>query len=353
MHLDQGPASPTQPMQRMTLVFKPTAEQQAALDQLLVEQQDPSSPNYHKWLTPEEFGDRFGVSAQDINTLAAWLTSQGFTVDQTAHSRTWIAFSGIAAQVEAAFQTSIHNYLVGGKMHYAASSDPSIPAAFAGVVSGIASLHDFAPRARSAKAKPRVTSSVTGNHFLAPGDFATIYDLPSYSNGVVCTSPCNDGTGQTIAIMGQSNLSTDSNPGRNGTPGVNGQQYDLVTFRGLAGLPALTSSNFQIVIVPPYGDPGVLTSEADEANLDVEWSGATAPNASLIFVIENSANNGKGAFGALQYAVDNIATIPANVLSISYGLCEPQLDSATQSYTDLGCTAGQFARTDRRRALRR
>ena len=96
---DKGPASPTQPMQGMTLFFQPTAEQQAALDELLVEQQDPASPNYHKWLTPEEFADRFGLSEQDITVAATWLRSQGFTVDQTARSRTWIAFSGIAAQV--------------------------------------------------------------------------------------------------------------------------------------------------------------------------------------------------------------------------------------------------------------
>ena len=208
---DQGPVSPTLPLQRMTLFFQPTAEQQAALDQLLAEQQDPTSPNYHKWLTPEEFADRFGISAQDINTLTAWLRSQGFTVDETAHSRTWIAFSGIAAQVEAAFETSIHNYLVGGKLHYAASSDPAIPAAFAGVVTGIGALHNFAPHARNLKAKPRITSSLTGNHFIAPGDFAAIYDLQTlYNSGI-------NGAGQTIAIMGQTDLSTDNN--KMGTPG--------------------------------------------------------------------------------------------------------------------------------------
>ena len=336
---DKGPTSPTQTMQGMKLIFQPTAEQQAALEQLLIEQQDPASSNYHKWLTPEEFADRFGISAQDINTLAAWLTSQGFSVDQTARSRTWIAFSGIAAQVNAAFQTSIHNYLVNGKMHYAASSEPSIPAAFAGVVTGIGALHDFAPQARSSKAKPRVTSSVTGNHFVAPGDFATIYDLQAlYASGI-------NGTGQTIAIMGQTDLSTDSNPGRNGTPGavVNGQQqqYDVVTFRGLAGLPPLTSSNFQIVVVPGTTDPGLVTAELDEANLDVEWSGAIAPNANLIYVIENA--NSQGAFGALQYAVDqNLAP----VLSISYGLCEPNVDNPTRtSMTAAGVQANAQGQT--------
>ena len=331
---DQGPTSPTLKMQRMTLFFQPTAEQQAALNQLLAEQQDPASPNYHKWLTPEEFADRFGISSQDINTLSAWLSSQGFTVVQIAHSRTWIAFSGIAAQVNAAFQTSIHNYLENGKIHYAAATEPSVPDAFAGVVTGIGGLHDFGPHARILKAKPQVTSTLTGNHFMAPGDFGTIYDLPDYVNGVF--QPGIDGTGQTIALMGQSNLSTDSNPGRNGTPGVNGQQYDVVTFRNLAGLPALNSTNFQIVIVPPFGDPGVVAGDANEANLDIEWAGATAPNANLIFVVENSGNGGTGAFGALEYTVDNATNTTVfptkpNIISISYGECEAQVSATDKS----------------------
>jgi len=320
---DQGPTSPTLKMQRMTLFFQPTAEQQAALNQLLAEQQHPTSPNYHKWLTPEEFADRFGISAQDINTLAAWLSSQGFTVDEIARSRTWVAFSGIAAQVNAAFQTSIHNYLVDGKMHYAAATEPSIPAALAGVVTGISGLHNFAPRPRSVKAKPRITSTLTGNHFLAPGDFGTIYDLPDYANGVF--QPGIDGTGQTIAIMGQTDLSTDSNPGRNGTPGVNGQQYDVVTFRNLAGLPALNSTNFQTVLAG-VTDPGIVTADVNEANLDVEWSGAVAPNANLIYVIGNPNNGGTGAFGALVWAVTNVK---ANIFSMSYGECEPNVVGTT------------------------
>ncbi|HZD31241.1 MAG TPA: protease pro-enzyme activation domain-containing protein, partial [Candidatus Angelobacter sp.] len=322
---DQGAVSPTMQLHGMRLVFSRSPQQQTALDQLLAEQQDPNSANYHKWLTPEEFGAQFGLAQADIVTLSAWLTAQGFTVDSVARGRDFIVFSGIAAQVEAAFHAPIHNYLVGGKAHFAASTDVSIPGAFSGVVSGVTGLHNFAPKARNIKAQPRVTSSITGNHFIVPGDFATIYNLPSYSAGVPCTGAppaCLNGTGQTIAIVGQSNLSTDSNPGRNGTPGVNGQQYDLVTFRNLAGLPALgTAPTFQIVIVPPYGDPGVA-ADAAEANLDVEWSGAAAPNANLIFVVENSNNGGDGAFGALVYAVDNNL---APVISVSYGVCEAQL----------------------------
>ena len=318
---DRGPVSPTMRLERMRLVFSPTEQQRAALDQLLAEQQDRNSPNYHKWLTPEEFADRFGLSQQDIDLTSAWLTSQGFTVEEVARGRDWIAFSGIAAQVEAAFHTSIHAYLIDGRLHHAPSADASIPDAFAGIVSGIGGLHDFAPRPLNVRPRPHLTSSITGNHFLAPGDFATIYNLPSYSKGAVCSSPCNDGTGQSIAIVGQSDLSTDGNPGRNGNPGVNGQQYDLVTFRDLAGLPPVK------LTIKVFGtDPGVVSSDVDEANLDVEWTGATAPNANLIFVIEDSSHG--GAFQALVDAVNNNL---APVISVSYGVCEKQLSASDQT----------------------
>jgi len=330
--IDRGPVSTMMQLQGMRMVFSPSAQQQAALDQLLAEQQDPSSPNYHKWLTPEEFGNRFGLAEADIVSVSAWLTSQGFSVEEIARGRSWIAFSGTAAQVEAAFRAPIHNYVVGGQIHFAISSDISIPEAFSGVVTGVTGLHDFAPRPRNIITRPRLTSSITGNHFMVPGDFATIYNLPSYTSGVVCTSPCNDGTGQSIAIMGQSDLSTDSNPGRNGTPGVNGQQYDLVTFRNLAGLPPV---NLQIVV--NGSDPGIQSGDVDEANLDVEWAGATAPNAKLIYVITSALNNGEGAFGSLIYAVDkNLAPI----ITISYGVCETQ--AAQSDLTNL-TKAGQQA----------
>src|SRR5215469_7291276 len=207
--VDRGPVAATMPLERMTLVFSRTPEQQAALEQLLAEQQDPNSVNYHKWLTPEEFGDRFGLSQADIDVVSAWLKAQGFQVEEIARARDWIAFSGIAAQVEAAFHAAIHNYLVNGQPHFAPSADIAVPDAFADLVAGVTGLHDFAPRPLNVKPRPRVTSSITGNHFVVPGDFATIYNLPSYTNTnnnpsstktTPCTSPCLDGTGQTIAI---------------------------------------------------------------------------------------------------------------------------------------------------------
>ena len=323
---DRGAVSPTMQLNRMMLVLPPSAEQQAALDQLLVEQQDPSSPNYHKWLTPEEFADRFGLAQADIAALSAWLTSYGFTVDEIARGRNWIAFNGTAAQVEAAFHASIHNYVSGGKAHFAASADISVPEAFSGVIAGVTGLHDFAPRPRNISARPRLTSSITGNHFMVPGDFATIYNLPSYTADPatgIKTTPCTgstgcmDGTGQTIAIAGQTQLSTDSNPGRNGTPGANGQQYDVVTFRNLAGLPAIN-----LTVKLKGTDPGVVTADVGEANLDIEWAGATAPNAAIIYYIEGPTNSNNGSLGAFAALLDAVSDDKAQVISISYGLCE-------------------------------
>jgi subtilase family serine protease len=131
---DLGPVDQGQLINGITLVFKRSASQQAALDQLLAEQQDPTTPNYHNWITPEEFSDRFGLSANDLAKVTEWLRSQGFSVVYEARSRTYVTSSGTAAQVQAAFHTELHRYQVDGEMHFANSSDPSIPTALEPVV---------------------------------------------------------------------------------------------------------------------------------------------------------------------------------------------------------------------------
>src|SRR5271155_714381 len=126
---DRGAAPPSLPMERMLLVLKRSPELEAALESLLDQQQDKSSPNYHNWLTPEQFGQQFGPPDQDIAAVTAWLQSHGFHVANVSNGRTVIEFSGTAAQVQAAFHTSIHKYTVNGTDHWANSSDPQIPAA--------------------------------------------------------------------------------------------------------------------------------------------------------------------------------------------------------------------------------
>jgi subtilase family serine protease len=286
---DQGRLDSLTPLHRMTVVFKRTETQQANLNALLQEQQDPSSPNYHLWLTPEEFGDRFGLSAADLDKVASWLQSQGFTIDGTARGRSWITFSGAGGQVDAAFRTELHEYSVNGVPHYAAAKEPSVPSALVDVVSGFSSLHDFGMKSRVKPRRAHFTSSITGDHFLVPDDIATIYDIRNlFMTG-------NDGTGQKIAVMGQTDIALS----------------DIAAFRSASGLPPKQPA---VILVPGSGDPGFNDNDVVESDIDLEWAGAAAPNADLIYV-----NSGNGAFDSLQYTVDQKL---APIVVITYGDCE-------------------------------
>jgi subtilase family serine protease len=193
MQLDRGAAPASLPMQRMLLVLKRSDQQEADLRRLLDEQQDRSSPNYHKWLTPEDFGRRFGPADQDIQTVTSWLQSHGFQIAQVSKGRTVIKFSGTAAMVQEAFRTSVHKNVADGVSHWANSTDPSIPTALTPVVTGVWTLHNFlkkptlvmSPDRFSVEsvrsANPPATGS-NGHHYLTPGDFAVIYSInPVYA----------------------------------------------------------------------------------------------------------------------------------------------------------------------------
>ena len=309
---DRGRLDASFRMERMTMVFKPTQAQQFELDQLLEDQQNPTSPSYHKWLAPEEFADRFGLSSNDLDQIVSWLRSQGFTVNEVSPTRRWVVFSGETHQVESAFETTIHEYSAEGQSFYANATDPVIPAAFADVVSGFHSLNNFrmTPRPRVRRfdrsLSPQFTSSVSGNHFLAPADFATIYNLKGlYAGGF-------DGTGQKIVIVGQTNI----------------QLSDIQAFRAASGLPA---NDPQVILVPGSSDPGIVSGDLEEASLDIEWSGAVAPNAQIIFVTSRN-----GVFDSLQYAISqNLAP----VISMSYGSCERNF--TTQQASSIAALAQQ------------
>ncbi len=140
---DQGLADPSVELTYITMSLKTSATQQPALEQLLENQQNPSSPDYHSWVTPEQFGDRFGATPSDIAKLTAWLKSRGFTIDETARGRNWVAFSGSVRALQSALPYEIHRYIADGEIHLANSKDPSIPEAFQSVVAGFSGLTDF------------------------------------------------------------------------------------------------------------------------------------------------------------------------------------------------------------------
>ncbi len=303
--IDEGAIPPGTRLDRLLLVLRSSPQQQSALDELVNAQQDPYSPLDHRWLTPEEFGARFGAGNEQLAQVAGWLTAHGFTVDEIPAGRRLVIFSGTAGQVLSAFHTELHRYRVNGAEHIANAQDPQIPAALAGVVEGVVSLHDFRRqseiRTRSLlDAEPEYTAGST--HYLFPADFATIYDLdPLYSAGT-------DGAGSSTAIAGRSNI----DPG------------DVATFRSIAGLPANTPA-----VIVDGTNPGLAGSDQLESTLDVEWSGAVAPMAEVNLVIAASTAATDGVDLASAYIVNHAA---APVVSVSYGSCEQDMGSAELAF---------------------
>jgi hypothetical protein len=317
---DQGAVDPSYQMGYVTLIVAPSPSQQAALDLLLAQQQDRKSANFHKWLTPEQYAVRFGMSQKDVSKITTWLESQGFTVLQVARGRNAVTFSGTAAQIQIAFNTAIHRYQVNGENHIANSTPVSLPAALSGVVTGVRGLHDFRlkpmyvrPAFSSANGPhPHYTTTVNGNtdYFIAPGDITTLYNLSPLYNA---STPI-DGTGQKLAIVGQTDIYlADLVDFRNG--------FHLPTFTCTTGNTGLITScnttNFNYILLGT--DPGSPSlGDLFESDLDVEWSGAVARNAQIIFINAETAN---GVNDALAYAIDHTS---APVISMSYGACEQQ-----------------------------
>src|SRR4051812_7642248 len=198
---DQGEVSSAQALPRMSIHFAMSSQQQEDLDALLRQQQIPGAAQFHKFLTPQEYADRFGLNTDDLAQVTQWLQNQGFSEIQVARSRTFVSFGGTAGLVRTAFGTSIHRYSVNGETHYANTSDPLLPQALSKVVQSVRGLHDFRMRPHGVrKLQPHFTSGISGNHFIAPDDFATVYDVkPLYQSGI-------DGTGVKIAVVGQSNI---------------------------------------------------------------------------------------------------------------------------------------------------
>jgi subtilase family serine protease len=317
---DQGLAPDSLLTERILLVLRRSTQQEAALRKLLDQQQFKASPNYHMWLAPEEFGEQFGPAGADIQAVTDWLTSQGFQVSHVAAGRTIIEFSGTAGLVRQALHTEIHKYVVHGEEHWANASDPQIPAALAPVVAGFASLNNFPKkpmgRVLGTFSKSKATGVVKplftypqGNGYLlavGPGDFATIYNLnPLYS-----ASTAIDGTGQTIAVVGQTNINI----------------QDVEDFRTMFGLPA---NDPKIILNGP--DPGILSSTGDEgeADLDVQWSGAVARGATIDFVVSQTTEVTQGVDLSALYIIDNNL---APVMTESYGLCEAGLTASGNSF---------------------
>jgi len=314
---DRGLLPDQQPVTKMHVLLQRSAAQETALQQLMTQQLDSTSPKFHAWLTPQEFGQQFGPADSDVQAVKNWLTSQGFTGLKVNNGKTLIEFNGTAGQVRNAFHAEIHSLSVRGEEHFANMQEPQIPAALASVVGGVIGLHNFRPKpmlrrlgkfqrnASTGEVTPLFTfTDVNGTFFaVGPADFAKIYNVP----------PTFDGTGVSIAIVGRSNINL----------------QDVADFRTIFGLPANPP---EIVLNGP--DPGLVSGDEGEADLDVEWSGAVAQGAHIKLVVsETSQSDGTdGVDVSAIYIVDNNI---APVMSVSFGSCE----------VDLGTSGNQFYST--------
>jgi subtilase family serine protease len=308
---DQGLADNSKVIQGMSIHFKRSEAQEASLNALLKAQQDPGSPFYHKWLTQAAFGQQFGMSSADLDKVSGWLQQEGFTVTSVATSKNSINFSGNIAAIEKAFQTQIHNYSVNGETHFANAAQISIPSSLAGTVSSVRGLDDFRlkpriqfPKSREAASNPHFTSGLSGQHYVAPGDFAVIYDVnPLYTAG-------NTGKGVTIAVIGQTEI----------------LPADITDFRGAAGLPANDPTVFTVPGTTPLSYlAGAASDDLAETDLDLEWSGGVATGASVVLV------NAGDVFTALAYAIQNpVLGITIPIISQSYGTCEANVSTGNQ-----------------------
>jgi hypothetical protein len=313
---DRGAAPASAPTGRLRLLLQRSQEQQRALTQYLADLQNPAVPSYRKWLSPGEYAARFGASESDLVQVETWLQSHGFKIEKVPQARNEIEFSGTVDQVQSAFHTAIHTFVVNGETHVANISDPEIPAALAPVVSAVGPLHDFRPKPMvvrgpqgrfdpsTARIEPDLTLQTGSNNFylfVGPADAAIIYNTPDKVLNPSYTGTTYDGAGISIGIAGVSDLTTD----------------DVANYRKAYLGESSGAVNLPTVVVD--GNAPGLNGAGVEALLDTEVAGGIAPKASLYFYTSADGDLSSGLLNAIYRALDDNRV---SILSISFGNCE-------------------------------
>ena len=344
---DLGPVEDALPL-RLYLVLQRTPAQQADLDNLLARQQQPTASEYHHWLTPMQFGERFGTSTEDIEKITAWLESQGLHVNSVMNNASFIDFSATARDIREVFHAQLHYYNVGGGKHPALAQDPMVPAALAPVIAGIQGLnklpaqpshtkiqqgsYDATTRrfhkveaADSSEATPNYANREgSGEYDLTPQDFYTIYNVnPLFTAGT-------KGANASVAVIEQSDIVYGTVTAATGVA----TGGDVATFRKLFGVPgALNMHVYHGYGTVTCNDPGVDPNgngEEGEAALDAEWASALAPSSNLIFMSCDQSPN-QGIISSEMALIDNNLS---DVMSLSYGRSELYFTASDYSSQD-------------------
>jgi subtilase family serine protease len=335
---DLGRVSPAMPFNTLSLHFGLSAEQQIELDALTQAQQDPKSPQYHQWLTQEEYGARFGLSDGDLSKIKEWLQSQGFTVRGVSTSRNTVFFSGKAGQVESAFHTQLHRYLLNGEEHFANATELQVPAGMRGLLLAVRGLNDFRPKPHLNRQKLTPKFSLdSSTFFLAPTDWATIYNVnPIYAAGFT-------GANIHIGVVGQTFVPN------------SGEQDDIDHFRIAAGLSTPAKLTYVCLSSPSPSCTQTAPPGADvdadwvESDLDIEWAGAIGKNATVDFIFPAFDDPNRNVFDALIHAVQTYKVPSTNqrlpVISMSYGSCEVFAADFLDFFDSLGQQAASQGQT--------
>ncbi|MBZ5555276.1 MAG: S53 family peptidase [Acidobacteriia bacterium] len=287
-------AEPSLELKSMVLAFR--IQDLSGLQQLLEEQQNPRSPRFHQWLTPEEFGKRFGAPEEQFQDAVRWLEQNGLGVTQAYPNRLSIYFDGTVQQVERAFKINMGTYEFQGKRFYSNDLAPRIAERFQDALA-VFGLDNFPSE------KPLYRSGTRTS--MAPADLQSAYNLlPLYGSGI-------DGAGQSIAIMARSDFDVS----------------DVQAFRSFFGLPP---NEPQKIFVVPGQNPGMNDpGEVTEVLLDTEWSGAIAPRATIQVVIAPSSSS---INPSLDYVVNQLPS--AQVVNISFGGGEGSVSDLTLIQND-------------------
>ena len=306
---------------RLSIVLRRDPTVEAAFQKLIADQQNPGSPLYHQWLTPQQIGNLYGPTSSDVAAVTSWLASQGLSVLSVSPSRISVRVSGSAASVANAFRTSFAYYNLAGNAHLSATSEPSIPTALTPVIASVVGLTEVPVEPQSHRTpayrpvspgatepQPELTGS-TGDHFLTPKDFAVIYNVnPVYTAGN--TGATIGSTAQHVAIVGRSRVAAS----------------DISTYATNTGIGSYTLNTIVPTAVGGI-DPGITnTNDQDEATLDVDRVIGTAPGAIVDLLVSTDAGGGIDA--GLDYNVNNLLD---PIMSVSFGSCEASSSSADEN----------------------
>jgi subtilase family serine protease len=322
---------------------------QVALDQLVNDQTNSASPNYHKWLTPAEFNARFGPNPADMARVSARLEAAGFTI--TAIHTQSIEVTGPVALVENLFSTRLNQMrTVRGQTRFSAANHKlSMPneLASAGVVIPAffpelsAHVHSVKLAAGSAAAGRLTTTSnaspnqriATGALFYLPDDLNEAYSLPSFQTEAgSLLSPKKKqiaGVGAHIGIVISSVIDpADINSSFN-------QSLQLPPFLDIQDYSAVSNLPVPSVTIRPVdGGSGPFNPNSDdatEASLDTQMSLGTAPGAqeTLYNVPDLTWASIMDAYSAVDE--DN----KVDVVSSSFGECQLDFTAAANGGVDM------------------